>query len=86
MLRRSARKEILALPSKIGDQVEHAIDRLLTAFQQGQRPQDIKPLGGRSHTFRVDTGEYRILFMIDEGAKLITIFRVRHRKDAYRNL
>jgi len=39
-LRRFARKEILALPPKISDQVERTIDRLLSAYQEGERLQD----------------------------------------------
>jgi mRNA interferase RelE/StbE len=83
---RSARKEAVGLPPKISDQIERATDRLLQAFQSGTRPQDMKPIQGRPGTYRVDSGEYRILFELDEVAKTITIIRVRHRKDVYRNL
>ncbi|MHB8644844.1 MAG: type II toxin-antitoxin system RelE family toxin [Thermomicrobiales bacterium] len=83
---RSARKEAVGLPSKISEQVERATDRLLEAFQLGTRPQDMKPIHGRPRTYRVDSGEYRIVFELDEVAKTITVTRVRHRKDVYRNL
>lgn len=83
---RSARKEAVGLPPKISEQIERATDRLLQAFQSGTRPQDMKPIQGRSRTYRVDSGEYRIVFQLDEEAKTITVTRVRHRKDVYRNL
>lgn len=83
---RSARKELLALPPRINEQVERAIDRLLARFNEGERPQDMKKLRGREQTYRVDSGEYRILFTLDESAALITVMRVRHRKDVYRGL
>ncbi|MBF0384771.1 MAG: type II toxin-antitoxin system RelE/ParE family toxin [Candidatus Omnitrophica bacterium] len=34
--------------------------------------------------YRVRFGDYRILYRIDDGAKIIYIYRVRHRKDVYR--
>jgi mRNA interferase RelE/StbE len=33
--------------------------------------------------YRIRTGDYRILYRIDEGAKRIFIYRIKHRKDAY---
>lgn len=82
----ASNKEIAALPAKIGRQVARAIERLMQAFQSGTRPQDMKPIQGRPRTYRVDSGEYRIVFELDEEAKTITVTRVRHRKDVYRNL
>jgi mRNA interferase RelE/StbE len=47
------------------------------------RPQDAKPLrGGAGWSLRV--GVYRILYDIDDAARRVTIYRVRHRRDAYR--
>jgi len=86
VLSRSARKELLGLPPKNSDQVEKAIDRLLSRLTEGQRPQDMRALQGRPNTHRIDSGEYRILFSLDEAAALITIFRVRHPRHAYQNL
>lgn len=86
VVKRSARKEMLDLPPKISDQIERAVDRLLTRLRDGERPQDMKALKGRPDSYRLDSGEYRILFSIDEGAALITVFRVRHRRHAYRDL
>ncbi|HLC29442.1 MAG TPA: type II toxin-antitoxin system RelE/ParE family toxin [Dehalococcoidia bacterium] len=83
---RSARKDLVGLPEKVSRQIEKAIDRLFSRLLAGQRPQDMKTVHGRPHTYRVDTGEYRVLFSLDETAKVITIFRVRHRKHVYRNL
>jgi len=30
-------------------------------------------------------GDYRILYLIDEGARTVTIIAIRHRRDAYRS-
>lgn len=83
---RTAQKDLLHLPPKISGQIERAVDRLLDVLNAGQRPQDMKALKGRPHTYRVDSGEYRVLFEMDETSAVIRILRVRHRKDVYRNL
>lgn len=83
---RTAEKELLELPPRISRQLERSIDRIQAFFQLGQPLQDMRPLRGRRNTFRVDSGEYRILFQVDEENQLVTIFRVRHRRTAYRNL
>lgn len=83
---RSARKEMVALPPKISVQVQRAIDRLVFTINSGQRPQDIKPLKGEDNAYRIDTGEYRVAFELDDKARLVIVYRVRHRKDVYRNL
>lgn len=36
--------------------------------------------------FRVDQGEYRILYTIDDARKVATVFRVGNRRDVYRGL
>jgi mRNA interferase RelE/StbE len=83
---RSARKELVGLPTKIGDQVERTIERLLARLRDGQRPQDMKGLEGRADTYRIDSGEYRVLFELDEAAAVVRVIRVRHRRDVYRTL
>ena len=32
---------------------------------------------------RIQTGDYRILYRIDDSAKEIYIYRIKHRKDVY---
>jgi mRNA interferase RelE/StbE len=83
---RTAQKEILHLPAKIRRQVETTIDRLLSTMNSGEHPQDVRPLHGEPDAYRIDSGEYRVLFYFDSSTKLITVSRVRHRREVYRNL
>jgi mRNA interferase RelE/StbE len=85
-VRRTAHKDLLGLPPKISEQVERTIDRLAAQLNAGRRPQDVKKLVGLPNTYRIDSGDYRILFELDDEERVATIARVRHRKDAYRNL
>lgn len=86
LLRRSARKDLLSLPRKVGEQVERTIDRLEAHLNAGIRPQDMRRIEGLPHTYRIDTSEYRVLFLLDEDERLVTITRIRHRRDVYRRV
>lgn len=85
-VKRDARKELLDLPPKINRQVQETIDRLLNTLNQGRRPQDVASLKGRDRSYRIDSREYRVLFELNDDEGLVVVFRVRHRRDAYRGL
>ena len=34
--------------------------------------------------YRIRVGKYRVIYQVDTKDKLITIYHIRHRKDAYR--
>lgn len=79
---RSADRDIRRLDARIRRQV---FAKLLV-LKDNPRPQDVKLLRGRDRSYRVRSGEYRILYEIDEVSKVVLIFRVRHRREVYRNL
>lgn len=58
----------------------------ILSLQSDPHPQDCKALKGYPGGYRVDQGEYRILYTIEENT--ISIFRVGKRNDGevYRNL
>jgi mRNA interferase RelE/StbE len=74
-----ALKDIAALPKDYARLVGQHIDRLA----QEPRPADAKKLRGtKDHRLRV--GPYRILYDIDDEARILTVYRVKHRREAYR--
>jgi mRNA interferase RelE/StbE len=56
------------------------------SLQSNPKPQDCKALKGYEGGYRVDQGEYRILYTIEQGT--VSIFRIGKRNDGevYRNL
>ena len=34
--------------------------------------------------YRVRVGEYRIIYDVDDAAQVVTVYRIRHRREAYR--
>jgi len=78
LLTSRALKELKALPRDVKQIVGKGIDKLA---REG-RGAGVKKLGGAGWRLRV--GDYRILFEVDDKNKVITIYRIRHRREAYR--
>ncbi|NES99074.1 MAG: type II toxin-antitoxin system RelE/ParE family toxin [Sphaerospermopsis sp. SIO1G1] len=81
-IKKSARKELLKLQPKFFKQVMSKILSLV----DNPKPQDYKTLQGYPNLYRVDQGEFRIIYEIKEEE--IYIFRVGKRNDdeVYENL
>lgn len=77
-------KELIGYPPK---QFKQVMMKILS-LQKNPRPQDHIALKGYPGGCRVDQGEYRILYTIDDQAKLVTVFRVGKRDagEVYRRL
>lgn len=78
-LRRSAEKDIEALPPKDRKRVIARI-ALLAAEP---RPQDCKRLSGEEK-YRLRQGDCRILYEIVDDELIVTVVKVAHRRDVYR--
>jgi len=81
MILRPAKKSLQHFHPKIRRQIYDKLQLL----QGNPRPQDVKSLRG-DIGYRVDSGEYRILYDINDAAKMVIVRVVKHRKDVYRNL
>ena len=46
----------------------------------------VKKLKGSPDRFRLRVGDYRIIYRLDEKARLVLVERIRHRREAYRGL
>jgi mRNA interferase RelE/StbE len=74
-----ARREYRDLPTRAREQVADAIDDL----QSDPRPPGSKKLVGTAG-YRIRTGDYRILYAIDDTASMVRIYRIGHRREVYR--
>jgi mRNA interferase RelE/StbE len=76
---RQAIKDIADLPKDYSRLVSQHIDRL----PNDPRPHDAKKLKSDvGYSLRV--GMYRILYDIDDQTQIITVYRIKHRREAYR--
>jgi mRNA interferase RelE/StbE len=76
---RRAINDIADLPTGYPRLVSQHIDRL----GEHPRPPDAKRLRGRTD-YSLRVGVYRILYEIDDEAQVVTVYRVKHRREAYR--
>ncbi len=80
-LTRRAEKELRRLPTGLQGRIAKAINGLLAS----PRPPGSKKLRGvEAYSLRV--GEYRIVYLVDDTQRLVTVVRVKHRRDVYRDL
>lgn len=78
-IKRSAEREMAALPDNVFERVTISIIDL----ESNPRKPGCKKLRG-SHHYRVRSGDYRILYTIDDENLVVEIVAVGHRKDVYR--
>ena len=81
LIKASAAKEIEAVGTKIDRQ--RIVERIRILVRDPRLPGSEK-LAGYSDRYRVRQGQYRIVYLIDDERREITIFKVGHRKDVYR--
>jgi mRNA interferase RelE/StbE len=75
----SARKELEDLP----DNLLARVVRKLESLRQDPRPPRCKKLKGYKDQWRIRVGDWRVLYTIDDGAKLVSVTRIAHRREAY---
>lgn len=78
----AAQKQMLSLPKEAQVEVALSIDRLGNT----PRPPRVKKLA-ESGLWRIRVGQYRMVYVIDDKAQLVTVVRVARRKeDTYKGL
>jgi mRNA interferase RelE/StbE len=78
-IKHSAQRELDALD----DAVFLRIDRKILTLADNPRPAGCKKLRGYKDQWRIRVGDWRVVYLIDDEAKLITIMRVAHRREVY---
>ena len=76
----AAQRDFKHLPPE----VIRKVDAVIVELEQMARPHGCTKLEGSEDEYRVRVGDYRILYVIDDKARRVTIVHVRHRRDAYR--
>ncbi|MDD3847326.1 MAG: type II toxin-antitoxin system RelE/ParE family toxin [Syntrophorhabdaceae bacterium] len=82
LIERHAEKDLKRLSSQLFSQIITKIRKLAI----NPHPQGSRKISGSARDWRLRIGDYRILYEIDNRADTVTIMRVKHRKDIYRDL
>jgi mRNA interferase RelE/StbE len=78
-IKRSAAKELEALPARIRRQVVQRIQALAAE----PRPSGCEKLTGEE-LYRIRQGPYRVVYSITDTDLIVLVIRVAHRRDVYR--
>lgn len=78
-IKRSAEKELASLPVEVIISIK---DRILL-LKKNPFPAGFKKLKGFKNLYRIRSGNYRIIYSVENSLVLIEILKIAHRKDAY---
>jgi mRNA interferase RelE/StbE len=81
-IEKKAEKDLRRLPKNYQNKI---IQKILN-LKDNPKPIEARKITSSENYYRVRVGDYRIIYEINYKEKRINIFRVRHRKEAYRNL
>ena len=68
---------------KFDPDIRRRIQAVLELLAENPRPPAATQLVGGAGEWRVRTGDYRVIYEIDDGRLLILVLRMGHRRDVY---
>jgi mRNA interferase RelE/StbE len=75
----SAQKELSALDNLVFAR----IDRKILGLASNPRPAGCKKLKGYKDQWRIRVGDWRVVYIVDDSAKRVSVTRVAHRREVY---
>jgi len=81
-LKPSARRGFSKLPREVQRRLASRLDSLSV----DPRPSGCENLAGEKRLYRVRVGDFRIVYQINDRARLVLIAAIGHRSDVYRRL
>ena len=79
LLERNAERALHDLPKSDVKLISESLD----ALESDPRPPGAKKLL-KQEGYRIRKGKYRVLFTVDDSARLVRVYRIGHRRDIYR--
>lgn len=77
---RSAEKDLRDITSAMIPRIIAAAEGLASE----PRPHGCVKLAGATQTFRIRVGDYRVVYDVDDANSVVTVSRIRHRREVYR--
>ena len=74
-----AQRDLRGLTAQVVQRVLPCIEEL----SADPRPNGAKKLSGEKDIWRIRIGDYRVLYAIDDGVRIVEVRKVGHRKDIY---
>ena len=79
-IERTAERDLRRLPAAAFRQILPHLESLA----ENPRPPGCRKIAGSARDWRIRIGDYRVIYEVDDPANIVSIMRVRHRRDAYR--
>jgi mRNA interferase RelE/StbE len=79
-LEHAAEKDLKKLPGEI-------FQRLIIhmrSLAETPRPSGCRKITGTKNDWRIRVGDYRIIYEVDDNARIVKVMRIRDRREAYR--
>ena len=80
-VKKSAGRELTAVGSKADR--ERIVARI-QALAGNPRPHGSEKLAGYDDRYRIRQGDYRVVYLIDDNASVVTVYKIGHRREVYR--
>jgi len=64
--------------------VQHRLESLINSLADNPRPSGMKKLSGRLDVYRVRTGDYRVVYQIQDKQLVVLVLEMGHRREIYR--
>jgi len=77
---RSAARQFTALPRKEQERLRARIDRLA----ENPCPSGVKKLAGEEGLYRLRSGDYRVVYTVQDEVLVVLVLKVGHRREVYR--
>lgn len=89
----------LGMPEGYSVEIETSAAKQIARLQRGQqvrivaaikdlgtdpRPSGCTKLSGTTSSYRVRVGDYRIVYIVEDSIRIVTVTRVGHRREVYR--
>lgn len=78
-INQSAQKEL----DELDDPLFSRIDRKIVTLSENPRPAGCKKLRGYRDLWRIRVGDWRVVYIVHDPARLVTVTRVAHRREIY---
>jgi mRNA interferase RelE/StbE len=56
----------------------------IQALASTPRPHGSRKLAGEEERYRIRQGAYRIVYTVDDAARVVEVFKIGHRREVYR--
>ncbi|MBU2569379.1 MAG: type II toxin-antitoxin system RelE/ParE family toxin [Gammaproteobacteria bacterium] len=76
----NAQKEL----ARLSKSVANAAIKKIRALADDPYPTGCKKLVGSDHTYRIRTGDYRIIYTVLNAVLTVEVIKIGHRKNVYR--